>query len=84
MSYGKSFYEKIFKDLLKTEGIIPFGNFIDVYIFAEMDRLHAQNEKLKALILLTDPAVKNIEMGSLSVTQWGEFCRAFPEEGRRK
>lgn len=30
-------------------------------------------EKLKSLILLTDPSVSNIEMTQTSCKQWGEF-----------
>ncbi len=37
--------------------------------------------KLKSLILLTDPAVSHVETNDVSVTQWGEFIKAFPDEG---
>lgn len=36
--------------------------------------------KLKALILLVDPAVSMEPMNDLSVKQWNEFVRCFPNE----
>lgn len=38
-------------------------------------------EKLKRLILLTDPVVSLVEMGDLSIRQWNEFIKEFPDEG---
>lgn len=38
-------------------------------------------EKLKRLILLTDDAMSNIAMNELSMRQWIEFVREFPDEG---
>lgn len=38
-------------------------------------------EKLKSLILLTDPSVSSVEMNELTKTQWMEFTKEFPEEG---
>lgn len=35
----------------------------------------AQVEKLKQLLLLTDPAVSNVEMNDLTIKQWAEFVR---------
>jgi hypothetical protein len=40
----------------------------------------AKVEKLKALILLTDPAVSNEEMNTLSCKQWQAYCNAFPQK----
>jgi hypothetical protein len=37
-------------------------------------------EKLKRLVLLTDPAVSSEEMNSLSAKQWSAFIQAFPDE----
>ena len=37
-------------------------------------------EKLKQLLLLTDPAVSSFEMNQLSALQWSEFIKAFPDE----
>lgn len=37
-------------------------------------------DKLKRLILLTDPAVSNVEMNDIALRQWNEFVRAFPDE----
>ena len=37
-------------------------------------------EKLKSLILLTDPVVGHVEMNELTKIQWLEFIREFPDE----
>ena len=37
--------------------------------------------KLKQLLLLTDPAVSSEQMNDLTVKQWTEFVKAFPDEG---
>lgn len=37
--------------------------------------------KLKQLLLLTDPSVSDVVMNDLSVKQWNEFVKAFPDEG---
>lgn len=37
--------------------------------------LRAENDKLKQLILLTDPVLSKHEMNTLSATQWSEFLR---------
>lgn len=42
--------------------------------------LEARVEKLKRLMLLTDPIVSNVEMNSVAVTQWDEYIREFPDE----
>lgn len=36
--------------------------------------------KLKQLMLLTDPAVSDQEMNTLSAKQWSAFIDAFPDE----
>ena len=41
-------------------------------------------EKLKGLILLTDPVVSDVQVSSTQATQWNEFINRFPEEGRLK
>lgn len=38
-------------------------------------------EKLKRLILLTDPVVSSLEMNDTAIKQWNEFIREFPDEG---
>lgn len=38
-------------------------------------------DKLKRLMLLTDPSVSSVEMNDLTMTQWREFIREFPDEG---
>lgn len=37
-------------------------------------------EKLKRLMLLTDPAVSYVSMNPLTAAQWNEFVREFPDE----
>lgn len=37
-------------------------------------------EKLKALLLLTDPIVSSIEMGETQKAQWTEFVKRFEDE----
>ena len=37
-------------------------------------------DKLKKLVLLFDPVVSNVEMNTLSATQWNEFVKEFPDE----
>lgn len=43
--------------------------------------LRAENQKLRQLILLTDPAVSNEQMNTLSAKQWAEFLRWQEAEG---
>lgn len=40
-------------------------------------------EKLKHLLLLTDPAVSDVEMNELTLRQWQEFITEFPDEGSK-
>lgn len=44
--------------------------------------LEAKIDKLKALLLLTDPVMSKTTIGKTQVTQWGEFCREYPDEGQ--
>lgn len=37
-------------------------------------------EKLKRLILLTDPSVSGVVMNDTAFKQWMEFTKEFPEE----
>ncbi len=37
-------------------------------------------EKLRALILLVDPAVSDVEMNIITQRQWCEYARIFPQE----
>lgn len=41
-----------------------------------------KNEKLKSLILLTDPVVENEVMNDIAMKQWLEFIKCFPDEAR--
>lgn len=43
--------------------------------------LREKVSKLKQLLLLTDPAVSSEQMNDLTVKQWVEFVKAFPDEG---
>jgi len=40
-------------------------------------------EKLKQLLLLTDPAVSDVNMNDLTMRQWQEFITEFPDEGSK-
>lgn len=55
------------------------GNKIVVVPKSAYAELKAQNEKLKALILLADPAVSDVEVNTLSIRQWSEFIKHFPQ-----
>jgi hypothetical protein len=37
-------------------------------------------QKLKELLLLTDPIVGHVAMNDLTKTQWVEFIKCFPDE----
>lgn len=41
-------------------------------------------EKLKSLMLLTDPVVSMEEVGDIQLRQWAEFVKFFPDEGENK
>ena len=43
--------------------------------------LREKVSKLKQLLLLTDPAVSSEQMNDLTMKQWAEFVKAFPDEG---
>lgn len=55
--------------------------FADAFMASikEIERLKKENEKLKRLMLLTDPSVSNIVVGETQIIQWNEFIKAFPE-----
>lgn len=46
----------------------------------KIDILESKLEKLKQLVLLTDPAVSGTIVGELQVIQWAEFIKEFPDE----
>lgn len=50
-------------------------------LLEDLELAHRKLSKLKALILLVDPAVSTVEMNSISATQWSEFIKEFPDEG---
>lgn len=37
-------------------------------------------EKLKSLLLLTDPVVSSFDVGPTQIAQWNEFIKEFPDE----
>lgn len=37
-------------------------------------------EKLKRLLLLTDPVVSGVVVGPVQIVQWNEYIREFPED----
>ena len=37
-------------------------------------------EKLKQLLLLADPAVSDVTMNEVTMRQWNEFLKEFPDE----
>lgn len=57
-------------------------SFVDVReLIKERCILELKVEKLKQLILLTDPVVSGDEVNEIAIKQWKEFTRCFPEEG---
>ena len=40
-----------------------------------------KNQKLKSLMLLTDPIVSNVTVNDVALKQWAEFIKCFPDEG---
>lgn len=56
--------------------------FDDVKAAVEREMLLIEKvTKLKQLLLLTDPAVSEEQMNDLTMKQWDEFVKAFPDEG---
>lgn len=51
------------------------------YVHRFINNIVEKNDKLKKLILLTDPVVENIEVGPTQLAQWTEYCKCFPDEG---
>ena len=54
-------------DYLKLQG----NNFI----------LESKINKLKQLMILTDPVVSSDGMNDIALIQWNEYIKCFPEEG---
>lgn len=65
--------------MLKKENELNFSKWGEYMKRAQI--AERKVEKLKQLLLLTDPAVSSEEVNSLSVKQWSEFIRVFPDEG---
>ena len=64
-----------------TQEIIRLRNLMDTYNIIDVDILIRKVKKLKALILLTDDEVSKYSVNEISLAQWGEYIRIFPEEG---
>ena len=45
-------------------------------------RLEQKVQKLKALMLLTDPVVSGVIVSEIEGIQWNEFIKCFPDEGK--
>lgn len=68
------------KSLVRTSqyNFLKWGEYMKRAQIAEM-----KVEKLKALLLLTDPAVSDVPMGTITMKQWQEYDR-WCEENRRR
>ena len=78
MSYAECFYAEVFNRLMKKEGIIPFSNDINREVFAEIDRLHTENEELKEMLSgLVEDIKTPARLGLSSINpEWANFHRA--------
>lgn len=67
------------KSLVRTSqyNFLKWGEYMKRAQIAEM-----KVEKLKALLLLTDPAVSDLSMGTLTTRQWREYDRWCEEKIR--
>jgi hypothetical protein len=45
------------------------------------DHLRAENQKLRELLLLTDPSVSNVTVGETQTRQWQEFTKWMESHG---
>lgn len=77
MEMFKDRHEEIDEELMLTW----FANAIMTGSDRQYYRMQPKIDKLKGLLLLTDPSVSNEEMNSLSAKQWSEYIKTFPEEG---
>lgn len=64
----------------QLQGEIAHQGRMAVAYTKKIEQLEAKVRKLQALILLVDPAVADVEVGSTQITQWSEFTKCFPEE----
>lgn len=67
-----------FKLLKKTSeyNFLKWGQYMKRAQLAER-----KLEKLKSLLLLTDPVLGDVVMNELTKRQWLEFIKCFPDEG---
>ena len=52
--------------------------FSEAFSYAE--RQDKKIEKLKSLLLLTDPVVSHVRVSIVALKQWEEFIKVYPEE----
>ena len=88
MSYAREFWIDEVSLSLHTMGLeswtawnskIEKTGMIKVIEYSAYEKLKAENEKLKQLILLTDPAFSHVTVTDLAIDQWAEFVRVFPQ-----
>lgn len=65
-------------DRLKATEYANAANF-DKYVEG-IEKMKRKLQKLKQLILLTDPLVSGEQMNEIALKQWNEFIREFPDE----
>ena len=67
------------KSLVRTSqyNFLKWGEYMKRAQIAEM-----KVEKLEALLLLTDPAVSDVAMGTVTMRQWSEYSRWCEEKIR--
>ena len=72
--FMKYFYNILFEF---DEGVMLswFANAIMTGYDHSSRRSEEKINKLKSLLLLTDPAVSNVEMNDLSLKQWNEYTK---------
>jgi hypothetical protein len=65
-------------DRLKATEYANAANF-DKYVEG-IEQMKRKLQKLKQLMLLTDPVVSGEQMNEIALKQWNEFIREFPDE----
>lgn len=75
----QTLFDKTFCDCPEGLDVNPDDN--SKYFYRRQFQIHQECvEKLKRLILLTDPAVSDVEMNTLSLNQWAEYVRWHKEK----
>lgn len=70
--FGSYFYDQHTRSELDLSQVLGLLN--------DRSNLKAKIEKLKELILLTDPVVGHVEVSDVQITQHREFLKCFPDE----